>query len=94
MSLQFSKVPMCEECGENPAVAFCLLQKDNGSCHWEFCCHCTDERDLYPIDFESFFGPPASTVNWLAHMNEKVGGLMNWNDFMTMMERFRAATGS
>jgi hypothetical protein len=88
-SFCFPKEPMCEKCGKNPATAFCWFDS-GGKGQWKFCCNCTD--GTYSIMFDSFFSSPASTVDWIVHMNEK--DYMNWTDFMAMMDRFRHATGS
>jgi hypothetical protein len=87
--IQFPKEPVCEYCGQNTAFAFCYLGSEIG---WKFCCDCTNARDQYYMRFDSFFNSPASTVDWLAHVHHK--SWMDWGNFMDMIVRFRAATGS
>lgn len=92
---RFDREPMCEICGEKPAAVFAYLrtgiQKEEW--RWKFCClTCEEEKDEYTVLIDKFLHSPASTVDWLAHLSEKEW--INWNDFMQMTHRFRAATGS
>jgi hypothetical protein len=93
MSVKFPKAPKCELCKKKSAIAFWLLRSDSGKSRWKFCCNCADEQDdIYVIMLDRFFHSPASTVDWLAHINEKKW--MNWSDFIAMIDRFREATQS
>lgn len=83
----FPRYPTCEECEKDLATSFSLVAE-----RWKFTCECTSEAETYYIKLDDFFRRPAAMVDWLGHMHEK--GWMNWNDFMDMMLRFRAATGS
>ncbi len=89
MKIKFPKQPVCEQCGQNTAMAFCYLGSEEG---WKFCCHCTDNLDRYYVELDRFFKRAASSVDWLAHLQGK--HWMDWNNFMDMMVRFRAATQS
>jgi hypothetical protein len=46
----------------------------------------------YHFEIKDFFKSPASTIDWLAHLNEKAW--FDANDFCDMMHRFREATDS
>lgn len=61
---------------------------------WFFCGDCTSEKETYFVYIEQLFGSPASTVDYLAHLNEKVWAQDSWQSFMDMLYRFREATGS
>ncbi|WP_353572496.1 hypothetical protein [Candidatus Albibeggiatoa sp. nov. BB20] len=89
----FQNKPICEVCGKSKAISFSyfVTNADSGG-NWKFTCECTKDDEDYYILLKDFFSSPASTIDWLAHINEK--GWMNWNDFMNMMERFRHATDS
>ena len=89
MKIKFPKEPLCEQCGQQPPIAFCYLGTEDG---WKFCCHCTDQDDQYYILPEKFFRSHASMVDWLAHLHSKAW--MDWDNFMDMIARFRTATGS
>lgn len=89
---RFKQAPLCEACGEKTAISFSYLSMPGGARRWWFTCMCTSGHERYYILFSAFFKSPAATVDWLAHMNGK--GWMDWGDFMSMMRRFRKATGS
>lgn len=86
----FPRTPLCEVCGENPAMSFSCLNIREGK--WVFSCDCTVGKEEYYIPLGTFFESPAATVNWLAHLAEK--SWIDWSSFMQMMKRFRAATNS
>ncbi len=88
MTIKFTKTPKCEECGSNPATAFHYF---HNSKNWKFCCGCAEDS-TYRVDFDRFFSSPASTVDWLAHLDEK--NWKNWRSFMEMITRFRTETDS
>jgi hypothetical protein len=48
------------------------------------------QSDEYHLEIDAFFKSPASTVDWLAHLQEKPG--FDARAFCEMMHRFRAAT--
>jgi hypothetical protein len=88
-ALKFTKQPVCERCNAEPATSFSYFKE---SAKWMFTGACTTDTEHYYIEFERFFASPSSTVDWLAHMDEK--GWMRWPDFMAMMRRFRKVTDS
>lgn len=90
----FDKQPICEVCQKEPATSFSYVDKDDdtGDSAWKFVGGCMSGIETYYIEFERFFNSPPSSVDWMAHMSEK--SWMKWTDFMTMMGRFRDATGS
>jgi len=94
MKVVFRKTPMCEVCGRRPAVSFSYFGRavDSRLRGWKFCCECTDGKEEYYVPIDEFFASPIATVDWLAHLSEKVW--MDWDGFMDMMWRFREATGS
>ena len=51
-----------------------------------------DDAGHYEIKIDQFFDSPASTVDWIAHLNEKTW--INWKVFADMIDRFREATQS
>ena len=87
---KFKKKPMCEACEKEPATSFSRF--DSHPDKWRFTCQCTSESENYYVEIQKFFSSPASTVDWLAHLNEKPW--VAWPKFMAMMDRFRAATDS
>ena len=90
----FKTKPICELCGKNEATSFSFFVDDSKSysSNWKFVCECTADNERYAILIQRFFSNPSSTVDWMAHMHEK--DWMDWNNFMDMMTRFRAATDS
>ena len=92
MAKRFPKVAMCEECGKNPAIAFCWQRQPDKSFACKFCCNCSDGRDYYYVLIDNFFAKPASNVDWLAHLHKK--RWFNATQFLETMHRFRAATAS
>ena len=90
----FKKTPSCELCSAEEATAFSLIaisgQPMDGE--WKFVGACSNENEEYYIEIERFFKNPPASVDWIAHMHEK--SWMNWQSFMDMMTRFRAATNS
>jgi len=87
MKPKFRKAPLCELCQDGEAYSFSYV---NGK--WVFACACSSETEQYYIQFDRFFKSPGTTVDWMAHMREKVW--FDPNDFFDMMDRFRAATNS
>lgn len=87
----FKQTPKCEACGSEDATSFSYVGEP-GKGRWIFSGACTSETEVYYIEVANFFGHPAASVDWLAHIHEK--GWVNWNDFMDMMVRFRQATDS
>ena len=85
--IPFDATPICEECHDETATSFSHVHGK-----WMFTGQCTSGTEDYYIEFKRFFRSPASTIDWLAHMNEK--NWMDWTDFMNMMDRFRSATKS
>lgn len=92
MSIEFDKTPMCEVCGKNVATSFSFFDHEAPGKRWRFCCLCTSEPETYYVPIDACFSSPSSTVDWLAHLHEKTW--IDWGEFMAMMRRFRAATGS
>ena len=92
MPQEFSEMPMCEECGKNPSIAFCCLREPDESLRWVFACTCTDQDDYDYVEFSRFFGRPSDTADCLANLHEK--NWMDWSHFMEMMTRFRNALRS
>jgi hypothetical protein len=94
--MKWKHQPFCEVCGDEPATSFSYVNITKtgapGKGRWVFAGACTTESERYYMEFKRIFKSPASTVDWLAHMHEK--NWMDWNDFMDMMDRFRAATES
>ena len=88
--LRFPKEPMCEACGDAPATSFSYFKSHPHK--WRFTCQCTSNSETYYVMLDRIFSSPASTVDWLAHLNEKPW--VDWPAFMKMMDRFRSATGS
>jgi hypothetical protein len=85
----FNTAPVCEVCGNEPAVSLACF---DGFTNWKFCGPCTSDQEFYTIPMADFFARPASVVDWLAHMDKKTG--MDWESFGKMMLRLREATGS
>lgn len=90
----FKQAPVCEVCGLNEAAAIVFLQNPLGAWTgvWKFACGCTSQEEGYYIEIHRIFSSPPATVDWLAHMRKK--DWVDWNDFMSMMRRFRVATNS
>jgi hypothetical protein len=59
---------------------------------WRFCGACMNEEGTYSIEVDRFFRSAPTTVDWIAHLNEKTW--MDWRDFADMIDRFRASTQS
>ena len=84
----FPNKPKCEVCKKEIATSFSVLADDR----WIFASQCVADEEKYYVEFERFFSSPASTVDWMAHLQEK-----RWFDtgsWFQMMRRFRAATKS
>ncbi|HLP45076.1 MAG TPA: hypothetical protein VK469_03980, partial [Candidatus Kapabacteria bacterium] len=93
--INFKETPKCEVCKKNEATAFSFIKdysKEGEKGQWKFSCNCTNSTERYYIMFEDFFSDPSKLVNKLAHMHQKTW--MDWNNFMDMMTRFRAALSS
>jgi len=89
------KRPICEKCGKEPAISFSYfgrrVENKTQEQQWFFTGMCTADSEMYYVELDRFFNSPASTVDWLAHLNSK--GWIDWADFMSMIRRFRDATG-
>jgi len=83
----WKKSPSCELCQKEPATSFSCVDG-----RWAFVGSCATNVETYYVQLNRFFASPASTVDWLAHLNEKKW--MDWRSFMDMMRRFRTATDS
>ena len=92
MKTKFNKTPKCEVCENEDAISFSSMEIIDGMLtHWKVCGLCTSDTEKYYVEIYHFFDSPSSTVDWLAHLNEKS---MDWKNFMEMMERFRRLTNS
>lgn len=90
--IKFPQKPTCEQCDGRTAECFVATKVNSGKAEWQFLCMFCSQDHGYPIEIHRLFHSPASTVDWLAHMDEK--GWMQWDNFMEMMGRFREATQS
>lgn len=96
----FDEKPICEICGTKEATHFTLDRPNNGDFaamkaegQWRFVCQDEEDYNEYThIPIERFFQSSSATVDWMAHLHEKVW--MNWSNFMDMIYRFRKATDS
>ncbi len=82
----FNTMPLCEACEKSEAVSFSLINQQ-----WQFTCYCTAEKESYYIEFDQYFSRPSETVDWMAHLHAKPW--MDWNNFMSMICRFRKKIG-
>ena len=83
---------MCQKCNTNPALSFSCIGTPSSELNWKLTCHsCSDENEryYYQISVKDFFKSPSNTIDWMSHLNKK--RWMNWNDFMKMMEFYRAS---
>jgi hypothetical protein len=78
---------LCEICNIKEAIFFSFNNNE-----WEFTCELCDECPRYYAKISNFFKSKSATIDWLAHLSEKPW--INWNDFMSMMHRYRKATNS
>jgi hypothetical protein len=61
--------------------------------NWIFVSEASPEQMTdYCFEIADFFKSPAATVDWLAHLAEKAW--FDADDFLSMIHRFREATGS
>jgi hypothetical protein len=90
---RFKKVPVCEECGREPAVSFSFFRDaDEEMGHWRFVGYCTNDLEIYWLWIGEFFMSPAETVDAIAHLSQKTWA--QHADFARMIIRFRKATDS
>lgn len=91
MNTKFDFTPMCEICGNKEATHFSAVNKNNSLTDWKFVCgDCERTNWEYPIPIRDFFASSKSILEWLDHLNEKIG--MDWQSFMDMIHRFKQCT--
>lgn len=84
--------PLCEICGRNAATVFVGFRAgtDPNVKRWQFTCaseSAPDETESFSM--AEFFSSPIATVDQLANLHES--GRIDWQPFMAMMVRLRAA---
>jgi len=88
--------PNCEVCKQRAATSFSwfmdrrrddigVLSPSSGT--WKFTCDCTVNTEDYYVTFDSFFSGPEDEADWLRQLKGKI--FMNWDDWNSMMIRFR-----
>ncbi len=90
----FPKKPVCEVCHKEWAISFSLIPQstDWDRTKWMFTGMCTADSELCYAELERFFASPGAVVDWIAHLSGE--NYFNPADFISMIDRFREATGS
>lgn len=86
------RAPLCEVCGRNVATVFVGFRTATSPIvtRWQFTCaseSSVDETESFSMS--EFFACPTATVDQLANLHES--GRIDWQPFMAMMVRLRAA---
>ena len=76
----------CEICNAK-AHYFCYFKNTK---KWLVTCATVDHDESYYISIKSFFYSEAATVDWLAHMSEKIWFIQSTESFFQMFHRYRA----